>query len=140
MFARQALRSSARFGFKPMAARNASSIADQATGALNSTVYWAKVSGEVAKQIYIKEGLAPPTISEFQKVYGEGLSQFLKFTKDPKDYTLQVVGCAKSTSKDQWFRYAAYAVQIFGLFALGEIVGRRQIVGYPSFGPKEHAH
>ncbi|ODV82787.1 hypothetical protein CANARDRAFT_30578 [[Candida] arabinofermentans NRRL YB-2248] len=139
MFARQAVRS-ARFGVKPIGTRNISSYINKATGIANTAVYWSKVTLELGKQIYIKEGLAPPSVAELQSVYQSVYKQLLSIAKAPKPFLDSSVAYVKTISKDEGLRYGAYFIQIVGLFSLGEMIGRRQIVGYPSFGPKEEHH
>ncbi|KAH3665073.1 hypothetical protein OGATHE_003888 [Ogataea polymorpha] len=92
------------------------------------------------KQIYIREGLAPPSVAEIQQVYQGLYKKALEFAAQPKTSADGLIKVAKSLSKEEYLRFGAYFIQIVGLFSLGEIIGRRQIVGYPSFGPKEHHH
>lgn len=89
------------------------------------------MTGELAKQIYIKEGFAPPSVAEFQTVYKQlyalGRSQFAKFSENPKI----LLDAVNGITRQQVLKYSAIGVQFAGLFALGEIVGRRHIVDYP---------
>ncbi|KAG7821811.1 hypothetical protein KL928_000286 [Ogataea angusta] len=128
MFARQA-RNTARSGIRSVGVRPVSQYITKA-----------QVTVEVSKQIYIREGLAPPSVAEIQQVYQGLYKKALEFASQPKTSADGLVKVAKSLSKDEYLRFGAYFIQIVGLFSLGEIIGRRQIVGYPSFGPKEHHH
>lgn len=96
--------------------------------------YWAKVVGELGKQIYVKEGLAPPKLKEFETVYKKLYSELLGFASNPA----QLLEAAKSikVTKDNVIQYGVYGVQLVGLFSLGEIIGRRKLFGYPSFEAK----
>ncbi|GME68538.1 hypothetical protein B5S28_g1275 [[Candida] boidinii] len=144
MFTRQLLRASTRvntrFTIRQAGVRNASSYVEKATGLFNSAIYWGKVTVEVAKQVYAKEGLAPPSTQEVQTVYQTLYKQALEFVAAPKQKIESLINCAKSINKDQGIRYGSYFIQLVGLYTLGEMIGRRQIVGYPSFGPKPAHH
>ncbi|KAH3660431.1 hypothetical protein OGAPHI_007017 [Ogataea philodendri] len=128
MFARQATKT-ARSGIRSVGVRP-----------ISQYVAKASVTVELGKQIYVREGLAPPAVSDFQKVYSDLYKKAFEFSGNPKASADQLINFTKSSSKDELLRYGAYFIQIIGLFSLGEIIGRRQVVGYPSFGPKEHHH
>lgn len=128
MFARQTLRS-ARLA-QPVARRNASDIAAKVNALTEKTVYCSKVAIELSKAVYKKEGLAPPSVAEFTKVYECAVNQAKLFAKDPKAASEAVVKNAQGFSKDETLRYICYFIQIVGFFSLGEIIGRRNIVGY----------
>ncbi|KAH3901788.1 related to ATP synthase subunit g, mitochondrial [Saccharomycodes ludwigii] len=93
---------------------------------ITKTVYYSKVSAEVAKQVYIKEGLAPPTTTEFQSVFRKLYKEAIELTSKPKE---ALVLLKNVTGKDL-IKYSAYGIQLAGLYNLGEIIGRRKIVGY----------
>ncbi len=93
--------------------------------------------GNVAKQIYTKEGLTPPKTAEFRKVYDDAVKQCLLLVRDPKRYSTSLIRAAQTSSSGDYVRYGCYLVQILGFFALGEIVGRRKLSGYPDYGPKK---
>lgn len=139
MFAgRQAIRSATRFGVRPIGMRYAStkSIGQKVTGFVDCAGYWTKVVGEVSKQVYAKEGLAPPKLAEFTKLYNQFTAETNAFLKNPKAVVDGAVTIGKKSTSGDWIKYACYFVQIVGFFSIGEIIGRRQIVGYPDFGPK----
>lgn len=112
------------------------SVVNKSTELTNCAVYWGKVGAEVGKIVYKAEGLAPPSQAEFQKVYGS----FTKFLKG-SDHVAVVAKNFQSlgaNNKEAAFKLGALGLQCYGFFALGEIIGRRQIVGYPTFGHAEH--
>ncbi len=90
---------------------------------------------EVSKQIYAKEGLAPPKLKDFEVVYKKLYQQALQYTQQPQK-ALDLTKNIKFT-KDNVYKYGAYAIQLLGLFSLGEIIGRRKVFGYPSFAKQE---
>lgn len=119
-----------------------SAIITKATNAVNSVVakssqlaqtavYWGKVSAEVGKVIYQKEGLAPPTQKEFQTVFQNALG----FVKSPEQQKklLAAVSNFKPT-KEAVAKGAIYGTQLLACFSVGEIIGRRKVFGYPAVG------
>ena len=75
MFARQSVRTAvAAARVQPAAQRNASSLVNKLQ----------TLSAELSKIVYVKEGLAPPTVAEFTKVYECASKQAQLFAKDPK--------------------------------------------------------
>lgn len=94
------------------------------------------MTGQVLKQVYEKEGLAPPKGAEFKKLYQDSVKQTLMFVKDPKRYSTSLLRSAQGFTSSDVVKYSCYFVQLLGCFALGEMVGRGKVVGYPSYGPK----
>ena len=94
------------------------------------SIYYTKVALELSKSVYVKEGLAPPTAAEVTKVYECALKQANSFAKDPKAFADLVAKNAQGFSKDEILRYICYFIQVVGFFSLGEIIGRRNVVGY----------
>ncbi|ODQ80134.1 hypothetical protein BABINDRAFT_35584 [Babjeviella inositovora NRRL Y-12698] len=104
----------------------------KATHTLNSAIYWSKVVGQLAKKVYIKEGLAPPAIADFQAVYKKLYAQALAIPANRVQIYKTILDAgAGSVAK----KGAVVGVQIFGLFALGEAIGRGHLMGY-----SDHAH
>ena len=76
------------------------------------------VAREVGKQVYIAEGLAPPTsfgqvTSAWQTLYQRAV--------DPSWWR-------SALESGEWKRYAVYAVEAYGIFKIGEMLGRRSLV------------
>lgn len=110
-------------------------VTQKASGLAKVGVYYTKVAGELAKYVWLKEGLSPPSVAEIQKTFTTDLKALLTSAfKNPKQL-VQFAEQSKSYTKDDYIRYGAYGVQFLGLFALGEIIGRRHIYGY-----KDHKH
>ncbi|KAI0245503.1 hypothetical protein BJV78DRAFT_371218 [Lactifluus subvellereus] len=78
------------------------------------------VAREVLKQVYTAERLQPPTslgsvLGTYATLWGRARSV---------GYWREVV------KSGEWGRLGVYAVEAYGIFKVGEIVGRRSIVGY----------
>ncbi|KAK7202683.1 mitochondrial ATP synthase g subunit-domain-containing protein [Myxozyma melibiosi] len=104
----------------------ANGVVSLAKTAADETLYWSKVIAEVAKQVYLKEGLAPPSVETFKSTYLSFSQKFLSKLASPE----AVIDSAKSIDRQTVYRYTAYGVQIVGFFSLGEVIGRRKLVGY----------
>lgn len=104
----------------------ASGVVSSVSNAVSQTVFWAKVVGELGKQVYIKEGMAPPTGAQFQAVFQTLKTQGSKVMKSPKQYLDQF----QANTMEHSIRFLVGAVQVVGIFSLGEMIGRRHIVGY----------
>ncbi|KAI8991553.1 mitochondrial ATP synthase g subunit-domain-containing protein [Mycotypha africana] len=92
--------------------------------------YNAKVAAEIVKQVYTKEGMAFPTgaqLAEAQKTI---------------EQTLKIQNLRNLTFKDAAKGGVLFA-EIYTFFLIGEIVGRRNLVGYnvkTSTEDAAHAH
>ncbi|KAK9488566.1 mitochondrial ATP synthase g subunit-domain-containing protein [Lipomyces starkeyi] len=89
-------------------------------------LYWSKVVAEVSKQVYLRESFAPPTAAQFQSTYNGLYSSVLPYFTSPEAF----LAALKSINGAALFKFVGYGIQLFGAFSLGEIVGRRKIVGY----------
>ncbi|KAF9897281.1 ATP synthase subunit G atp20 [Lobosporangium transversale] len=107
-----------------------SSVTSTATKLSGPLVYNAKVAGQIAKQVYIREGMAPPTGAQIEAA---------------KQATLKFVQSARSTntwkniSKDQYLKAGLVAAEAYTFFLIGEIIGRRNFVGYDVKSADDHA-
>ncbi|KAF9584200.1 ATP synthase subunit g, mitochondrial [Lunasporangiospora selenospora] len=98
-----------------------SSTAAAVTKLSGPVVYNAKVAGQVAKQVYIREGMAPPTGAQFEAAK----ESTLKFVKSARSASTW-----KNISKEQYIGAGLVAAEAYAFFLVGEIIGRRNIVGY----------
>ncbi|KAF8754381.1 Mitochondrial ATP synthase g subunit [Rhizoctonia solani] len=72
------------------------------------------------RQVYVAEGLAPPTsVEAFTSAY----RTLLERAKNPA-YWREIA------QSGEWAKVALYGVEAYGIFHIGEIIGRRHIVGY----------
>ncbi|WFD26062.1 hypothetical protein MNAN1_001037 [Malassezia nana] len=100
------------------------SVAKAAERALGSyaepIVYNLKVAGSLAKQVYIAEKLAPPTsLSQIASAY----RQIWTTVSNPSWWTHSLPG-------GDWRHVLVYGVEAVGIFSIGEMIGKRRIVGY----------
>ena len=95
---------------------------------VSKSIYYSKVVGEVAKQVYVKEGLQPPAFADVKSVYSTLFAKAVYYSKNTAEFT----PILKNLNKNNYITYGAIGVQLAGLFNLGEIIGRRHIVGYKS--------
>lgn len=110
-------------------------LTEKSVQATNAAVYWGKVGAEVGKIVYKQEGLAPPTSKQFLEVYQKAL----KFIKSPKDQQALLEKASQfKVTKEVGVKAAVYGTQLLAFFSIGEIIGRRKVFGYPSFGHAEH--
>lgn len=98
---------------------------------VKTTTYWSKVGLEVAKQVYVKEGFSFPATSEFQNVFKSLKDKSVSAVKRWSDEPHLLIDSIKAINCGHVIKYGSYGVQLAGLFALGEIIGRRKVVGYP---------
>lgn len=74
-------------------------------------MYNLAVGRELAKQIYIKEGLAPPSsLAEVRAVW----QKIIDSAKNPEFWK-------SSLESGAWKRLALYAVEAYGIFKIGEL-------------------
>jgi len=83
-------------------------------------LYNLSVGRELLKQVYISERLQPPTsFSAISSAYSSLWSR----ASNPA-YWRELV------RSGEWQRVGIYALEAYGIFKIGEMVGRRSIVGY----------
>ena len=74
-----------------------------------------QVAREVAKQVYIAEKLAPPTNpQDIRDAYGE----FYSNASNPSWWRSVM-------ENGEWRSLAIYALEAYGIFTIGEMIGRR---------------
>lgn len=93
--------------------------------------YNLSVASNIAKQVYVAEGLAPPTsLHTITSAYRQIWSKV-----SDKTYWTQLL------TKGDWKKVGIYAVEAYGIFTIGEMIGRRSLVGYKLDTSKHgHAH
>lgn len=110
-------------------------IASKSTKLANTVTYWSKVGAELGKTVYKQEGLAPPNVQQFQQVYQNAV-KFVKSSSQQQAFLEKV--SQFQPNRANGIKAAVYGTHLLAFFSIGEIIGRRKIVGYPSFGHAEH--
>jgi len=120
------------FGAASAAAARAGTFARSALGPLGVRLsgllgsyqqpvrYNLSVAREVLKHVYTAERLQPPTsLGAVLGAYGTlfGRARSIEYWR-------------KVVTSGEWARLGVYAVEAYGIFKIGEIVGRRSLVGY----------
>jgi F-type H+-transporting ATPase subunit g len=90
-------------------------------------VYNAKVAGEIAKQVYVKEGMAFPNGAQFAQAQ-QSVQSALKI-KNLKSLTFSDVA-----------KGSVLFAEVYTFFLIGEIVGRRNLIGYNVKSEEAHEH
>ncbi|KAI1318117.1 hypothetical protein EDD11_007169 [Mortierella claussenii] len=96
----------------------ATSTATKLSGPL---VYNTKVAVQIAKKVYIREAMAPPTGAQLESAK----AAVLKFSKSAGS-----ANTWKNISKEQYLKAGLVAAEAYTFFLVGEIIGRRNFVGY----------
>jgi hypothetical protein len=83
-------------------------------------LYNLAVTREFLKQIYTAERLAPPT----------SLSQITAVYKQLYSNAISIPFWRELWTSGQWTKVAIYGLEAYGIFHIGEMIGRRHIIGY----------
>ncbi|KAJ1968988.1 ATP synthase subunit G atp20 [Dispira parvispora] len=97
--------------------RTAQSVPPKINGFVDCTLYWSRVTKEIAKEVYKKEDLAPPSLAD----YSAARKQLEDLFKSE---------ALKKLTRDDLIKAAVVGIEIAGFFWIGEIIGRRSLVGY----------
>lgn len=110
-------------------------LVSKTTELTSHAIYWSKVGAELGKTIYKSEGLAPPSQAQFQQVYQKAFA----LIKSPQQQK-ELLNKAKELkpTKENLIKFGVYGTQVLAFFSVGEMIGRRKIVGYPSVGGAHH--
>ncbi|KAI5303067.1 hypothetical protein KEM55_000733, partial [Ascosphaera atra] len=113
--------------------------------AIPPTVYYSKVAFAVSKTVVKQRGMAPPSLATFQSYY----NPLIRALQSPSSIPSCLAKTAESLKYDtvraklsgmscaQWAGVGIVAAEVIGFFSVGEMIGRRKIVGY--HGEVEHA-
>ncbi|KAK0569133.1 hypothetical protein OC861_001273 [Tilletia horrida] len=94
-----------------------------------TVIYNARVVGAIAKQVYVAERLAPPTSTQ---TIVNAYKSIWSFVSNPASWS-------RILQNGDWKKVGIYSVEALGIFTIGEMIGRRSIVGY-SLNDKHHGH
>ncbi|GAA5967093.1 hypothetical protein JCM11641_000439 [Rhodosporidiobolus odoratus] len=99
---------------------SASNAVGNALGGYKEPVlYNAAVAKELAKQVYVAEKLAPPSFAQVSYTFRQFAQQAPHLSFWQKLY-----------ESGEYKRWLVYAVEAYGIFTIGEMIGRRHVVGY----------
>lgn len=90
-------------------------------------VYNAKVVGELAKQVYTKEGMHFPSGEQFAQA-----QQTIKQNLNASAW--------KNLTVSDAIKGGVVAAELYVFFMFGEIIGRRNFVGYNVESASKHEH
>ncbi|PFH47761.1 hypothetical protein AMATHDRAFT_151348 [Amanita thiersii Skay4041] len=82
-------------------------------------LYNLSVTREIIKQVYVAERLQPPSLSSIRTAYATLVSRAIS-----PAYWREVV------QNGEILRIGVYGLEAYGIFKIGEILGRRSLVGY----------
>ncbi|PCG92074.1 ATPase, F0 complex, subunit G, mitochondrial [Penicillium occitanis (nom. inval.)] len=104
------------------------------------TVYYARVGLELGKIVFHGQKMAPPNLVTFQSYFQPLINAFRNpaTIKNFKFSPQNLIGRARNLSTKEWALVGVTTAEVIGFFTVGEIIGRRQIVGYQ--GEPAHAH
>ncbi|GMM51508.1 F1F0 ATP synthase subunit G [Starmerella bacillaris] len=95
-----------------------------------TTIFYSKVAGEIGKYVWQKEGMALPSLAEFQQsftnAYKSTVDLGLAFSQKPA----AGLHYARNLKKDDYIKGGAVLIQLAGIFSIGEMIGRGHIYGY----------
>ncbi|KAI5781426.1 mitochondrial ATP synthase g subunit-domain-containing protein [Geopyxis carbonaria] len=93
--------------------------------AVPPTLYYSKVAIELSKIVFRQQKMTPPDMAVFQST--------LKSLMNPQ-YLLQVsrnaIASVRTASRQELATVGVITAEIIGFFTVGEIIGRRKLVGY----------
>ncbi|KAJ9298851.1 hypothetical protein DTO271G3_3093 [Paecilomyces variotii] len=105
------------------------------------TVYYSKVGIELAKLVFRGQKMTPPNLATFQAYFEPVINIIrnpsnLRNVKIPSPQAL--LGRLRNADKKELAFYGVTAAEVLGFFTIGEIIGRRNVVGYR--GEPAHGH
>lgn len=95
------------------------------------------VAREVLKQVYVAEKLAPPSLAQVSSTCSSlpvcsPSGPLTDISSDSQFFhSAQSMSYWRSILQSgEWKRWAIYGIEAWGIFKIGEMIGRRHIVGY----------
>ncbi|KAF1993940.1 mitochondrial F1F0-ATP synthase-like protein g subunit [Amniculicola lignicola CBS 123094] len=123
------------------------SVTDRPSAAsIPTAVYYSKVALELGKVVAKERKMSPPDVATFQSYYQSALARL----RNPSELLAQAAQTASKTNPQnvlnqirnmgtgQWVTGGVVAAEILGFFTVGEMIGRRHIVGYRKAGHGAH--
>jgi len=97
--------------------------------AIPPTIYYSKVALELSKIVFRAQKMNPPDWSTFQSTFQATFRPLLN-PANAVNYARQFVTFARSASQKELAYFGVLGAEILGFFTVGEIVGRRKLIGY----------
>ncbi|KAA8905336.1 mitochondrial ATP synthase g subunit-domain-containing protein [Sphaerosporella brunnea] len=101
--------------------------------AIPPTIYYSKVAAELAKLVFKGQKMAPPDLAAFKETY----KQLLNPANYPNYTRTALQALREGNAKDLVF-VGVLTAEVIGFFKVGEIIGRRKLVGYRGAAPATH--
>ncbi|KAL1963910.1 hypothetical protein VTN77DRAFT_7716 [Rasamsonia byssochlamydoides] len=106
------------------------------------TIYYTRVGIELAKLVVRGQNMAPPSLATFQ-AYFQPLINALRNPSTLKNLNISpqaILGRVRSMDKKELAFVGVTAAEVLGFFTVGEMIGRRKIVGYRGKPAHADAH
>jgi len=110
----------------------AAKVAKKIESLIPPTVYYSKVGLEMGKIVFRARSMAPPSLETMQATWKQIYAQSKTFELN------HAVQWAQSLTKKDAAAVGVVVAEVIGFFTVGEIIGKRKLVGYR--GKVEHAH
>ncbi|KAG9300685.1 hypothetical protein G9A89_023483 [Geosiphon pyriformis] len=93
-------------------------------------IYNFKVVKETAKEVWVKEDLSPPNKKEFDIAWSNIVKQYNWLRNELPNLDSETLKRLFLKEPRQYAIYAVRSFEVFSLFVVGEIIGRRSLIGY----------
>ncbi|KAL7270869.1 ATP synthase subunit G atp20 [Rhizina undulata] len=93
------------------------------------TIYYSKVALELSKLVFKGQKMAPPDLATFQSTFTPLLTA-LKSPVESLSYLSTFVRSLRTVTKAQLATAGVLGAEVLGFFTIGEIIGRRKLIGY----------
>jgi len=87
-------------------------------------VYWGRVGAALGREVWMKEKMSPPSLQQAQQSMQSMWRSVLQIKPG------QAVQAVQNMSGEKVAGYGLVGLQVLGFFSIGEMIGRRHIVGY----------
>ncbi|KAF2751292.1 mitochondrial F1F0-ATP synthase-like protein g subunit [Sporormia fimetaria CBS 119925] len=106
-------------------------------------IYYSKVALEVSKYVIRERKMSPPDVATFQKYFQNMFNQLRagKLFQQAESASAQPTSLlqrVRNLSTAQWASAGVVVAEVIGMFSLGEMIGRRKVVGYHMYGEEAH--
>lgn len=96
-------------------------------------IYYGKVGLELSRLVFNGQKMSPPDLATFQSVLRPLLNP-----AHVANLARSAIVSVRSVSSKEVAAYGVLGAEILGFFTVGEIIGRRKLVGYRGNAPAQH--